>query len=94
MRAFDRIFLFSLILFCIMANSNKVICSYIAKEWIGSQSNRSFANEHNIDDSTVRKILELNEGKIEDYRIPVITLLKICESREITLSDFFKKLGL
>jgi len=77
-----------------MANSNKIICTYIAKEWIRDQSNRSFANEHNIDESTVRKILELYLGKINDYRIPVITLLKICESREITLSDFFKKLEL
>ena len=77
-----------------MANSNKIICTYIAIEWIRDQSNRSFANEHNIDESTVRKILELYLGKISDYRIPVITLLKICESREITLSDFFKKLGL
>lgn len=77
-----------------MANSNKIICTYIAKEWIGDISNRSFANDHNIDESTVRKIMELYEGKIEDYRIPVITLLKICEAREITLSDFFKLVGL
>lgn len=77
-----------------MINSNKKICTYIVKEWIGDTSNRSFVNNHNIDESTVRKIMELYEGKIEDYRIPVITLLKICEVREITLSDFFKKVGI
>jgi hypothetical protein len=77
-----------------MPKSNKIICSYIAKEWIGNQSNRSFANEHNIDESTVRKIKELKEGTIEDYKIPVSTLLKICEAREIKLSEFFKMIDL
>jgi hypothetical protein len=77
-----------------MLNSNKIICSYISKEWIRDSSNRAFANEHNIDESTVRKILELHESKIADYRIPVITLLKICEAREITLSEFFNMIGL
>jgi len=77
-----------------MVNRNKIICTYIAKEWIGDTSNRSFANDHNIDESTVRKIMELYEGKIDDYRIPVITLLKICEAREVSLSAFFKNIGM
>ncbi len=77
-----------------MNNSNKHICNYISKEWIGELSYRSFAINHGIDESTVRKIVELSEGKIENYKIPVFTLLKICEVRDIMLSEFFKKIGL
>jgi DNA-binding Xre family transcriptional regulator len=77
-----------------MTNSNKIICTYISKEWIGEYSHRSFAQEHNIDESTVKKIIDLSEGKIDNYKIPVITLLKICEAKKITLSDFFEKMGM
>jgi DNA-binding Xre family transcriptional regulator len=66
-------------------NVNKKVCNYIAKEWVKqSKSNRSFALDHNIDEKTVRKILQ-NEG----YRIPLKTLYKICESRSLKLKDFF-----
>ncbi len=69
-----------------MADINKRICNYIASEWISkSKSNRSFAIEHNIDEKTVRKILTK-----DGYRIPVKTLQKICEAREIKLSTFFE----
>lgn len=65
---------------------NKKVCNYIAKEWIRpSKSNRNFALDHNIDEKTVRKIL-----KEEGYRIPLHTLYKICESRNLKLKDFFK----
>ncbi len=69
---------------------NKKVCNYIAKEWISdSKSNRIFALDHNIDEKTVRKLL-----KEEGYIIPVATLYKICEAKEITLEDFFKKVGI
>jgi DNA-binding Xre family transcriptional regulator len=69
-----------------MVDINKRICNYIALEWINiSKSNRSFALDHNIDEKTVRKIL-LEDG----YRIPVKTLQKICDAREIKISAFFK----
>jgi len=69
-----------------MIDINKKICNYIVKEWIkDSKSNRSFAINHNIDEKTVRKILQ-NDG----YRMPVKTLQKICESRELKLAEFFK----
>ncbi|WP_397364517.1 helix-turn-helix domain-containing protein [Olleya sp. R77988] len=72
-----------------MIDINKKICNYIAKEWIStSKSNRSFALDHNIDEKTVRKIL-----KKEGYRMPVKTLQKLCEAREIKISDFFILLG-
>jgi len=69
---------------------NKLICNYISKEWISkSKSNRRFAIEHNIEEKTVRKILQP-----EGYEIPLITLIRICEAEEIKLSEFFKLLYL
>jgi len=73
-----------------MIDINKRICNYISSNWISeSKSNRSFAINHNIDEKTVRKIL-----KEEGYRIPINTLSKICESRELKLSSFFKLLDM
>lgn len=64
---------------------NKKVCNYIAREWINtSKSNRSFALDHNIDEKTVRKILQA-----DGYRIPLKTLSKICEAREVSLAEFF-----
>ena len=69
---------------------NRKVCNYIAKEWIKtSRSNRNFALDHNIDEKTVRKIL-----KDEGYRIPLKTLYKICESRNLKLEEFFKLIKL
>ena len=69
-----------------MVDINKRICNFIASEWVlHSKSNRSFALDHNIDEKTVRKILQ-EDG----YRIPVKTLQKICDAREIRLSQFFE----
>jgi DNA-binding Xre family transcriptional regulator len=68
----------------------KKICNYIANEWIStSMSNRSFAIDHNIDEKTVRKILSEDGSEI-----PIITLIRICEAKEIKLSDFFKLIEL
>jgi len=73
-----------------MVDINKHICNYVASEWIAmSKSNRSFAIEHNIDEKTVRKILQ-EDG----YRIPVKTLQKICDAREIKISGFFELINL
>ena len=73
-----------------MVDVNKRICNYITLEWVSSsKSNRSFALDHNIDDKTVRKILQEN-----GYRIPVKTLQKICDAREIRLSQFFELINL
>ncbi|MFY0602592.1 MAG: transcriptional regulator [Flavobacteriaceae bacterium] len=73
-----------------MSDINKKICNYIAFNWVAlSKSNRAFATEHNIDEKTVRKITSPS-----GYRIPVVTLEKICESREIKISDFFKLINM
>ena len=59
---------------------------YIATEWISkAKSKRSFALDHDIDEKIVRKIM-----KKEGYNIPLKTLHRICEAREIELSRFFK----
>ena len=73
-----------------MSEINKTICNYIAVEWISdSKSNRSFTIEHNIDEKTVRKIL-----REDGYEIPLLTLNRICEAKEIKISSFFELLDL
>jgi DNA-binding Xre family transcriptional regulator len=69
---------------------NKKICNYISKEWISkSKSNRNFALDHGVDEKIVRKIKKEN-----GYKIPVATLNRICEAREIKMSEFFKLIDL
>ncbi|WP_299553505.1 helix-turn-helix domain-containing protein [Seonamhaeicola sp.] len=73
-----------------MVDIDKKICNYIANEWVSkAKTKSSFAIDHNIDEKTVRKIVKEKEG----YRIPVKTLYKICEAREIKISEFFKMIG-
>ncbi|PWA09897.1 helix-turn-helix domain-containing protein [Flavobacterium laiguense] len=68
-----------------MEDIDDIICDYIYTNWVKPhKSQRSFGLDHNIDESTVRKIKEKN------YNIPVKTLHKICEARNIKLSEFFK----
>jgi len=71
---------------------NRAICLFITEEWInpflangGTQV--GFADNHNILESTVRKI-----KNTPNYRIPVETLFKICHEREVSMSDFFRQL--
>lgn len=75
-----------------MTTASNIICNYIYKNWIEPyKSQRSFALDHNIEETIVRKI-KSTALKIKDsnYNIPVNTLQKICESRNVKLSDFFK----
>tara|TARA_R110002049_G_scaffold57021_3_gene156805 strand:+ start:8139 stop:8372 length:234 start_codon:yes stop_codon:yes gene_type:complete len=76
-----------------MSEINMEICNFITREWLfpwlnEGQSHSSFANNHNIDESTVRKIKSKN-----GYRIPVETLNKICEAKNLKLSEFFQMVG-
>lgn len=67
-------------------NINFLISNAIS-EWIkDAKSNRDFGLNHDIDEKIVRRILDEKE-----YRIPVETLKKICDARQIKLSDFFKR---
>ncbi|MEC3906435.1 helix-turn-helix transcriptional regulator [Tamlana sp. 2201CG12-4] len=72
-----------------MVSLKKKICNYIAEEWISkSKSNRQFAEDHAIDEKVVRRIL-----KPEGSGISLTTLERICEAREIKISDFFQMIG-
>jgi hypothetical protein len=66
-----------------------VICEYINKEWIDhwKESIRAFATEHDIDEKTVRKIIDF---KKTPYSISLYTLEKMCNAKEITLEEFFR----
>jgi DNA-binding Xre family transcriptional regulator len=90
MRATARIIFLSLRVLCYMGNLDEIICKYLYNEWIATaKSQRSFAIDHNIEEVTVRKIKSVAlEGK--KYSIPVDTLARICEARNLKLSDFFK----
>jgi DNA-binding Xre family transcriptional regulator len=73
-----------------MGDLNRKICDYIAAEWIGeTQAKTEFALNHNIDEKTVRRIF--ND---KNYAITLYTLNKICEARNVKLSEFFKLLEL
>lgn len=77
-----------------MSNVNNKICLYIVKEWLTpwleeGKSQTSFANAHNVEESTIRKIKGNN-----NYRVPVETLYRICEARKVTLFEFFKEVGI
>jgi hypothetical protein len=65
------------------------ICDYISREWLGTreESIRAFATNHYIDEKTVRRI---KDWKKSPYKITLLTLEKICTSRDITLEEFFK----
>jgi DNA-binding Xre family transcriptional regulator len=61
-----------------MIDINEKICTYITKNWLipwlkENKSQNSFAKNHDIEESTVRKI-----KSDTTYRIPVETLYKIC----------------
>ena len=75
-----------------MSEANKIVCHYIYKNWIETyKSQRSFALDHGTEESIIRKIKNTALNiKNSNYNIPVNTLQKICEARNIKLSDFFK----
>lgn len=73
-----------------MIEANRKIVDFIANEWISqAKSQRSFALDHGIDEKTVRSI-----KNDDNYKISIETIIKICEARNIKLSDFFKLIGL
>jgi len=77
-----------------MGGINFKICSFIYTNWVlKASSQRSFALDHDIEESIVRKIKNtaLQKDGV-NYTIPVTTLKKICDSRHISLSNFFKEL--
>jgi DNA-binding Xre family transcriptional regulator len=72
-----------------MKLANKKIVEFIRDNWVIPMNNNSqFANDHNIDEKTVRRIRE-----DETYQISLITIQKICEAKELKLYEFFKKVN-
>ncbi|SHJ18353.1 helix-turn-helix domain-containing protein [Flavobacterium terrae] len=69
-----------------MIEVNRKIVDFIANEWVSkAKSQRSFALDHGIDEKTVRSI-----KNDETYKISLETIIKICEARNLKLSEFFK----
>lgn len=76
-------------LFVEMDKLSKSICSYIAQNWIEeSKSQRAFALDHAIDEKTVRRI-----KSDPNYSISLVTLKKICDARNLKLSQFLELIG-
>lgn len=77
-----------------MDSINVIICRYIYKNWIvNAQSQRAFASDHDIEESTVRKIKNTALGTNNtEYNIPINTLRKICVAEDLSLEEFFKRI--
>ncbi|MCM4167364.1 hypothetical protein KCTC52924_02946 [Arenibacter antarcticus] len=73
-----------------MKHSNRKIVEFIRDKWVEpTNNNNRFAKEHFIDEKTVRSIREN-----QNYQISLITILRICESKNLKLSEFFKMVGI
>lgn len=73
-----------------MKQANRKIVEFIRDKWvIPFDNNNLFAREHFIDEKTVRRIKEDDE-----YNISLITIIRICEAKNLKLSEFFKMVGL
>ncbi|MEG1199713.1 MAG: helix-turn-helix domain-containing protein [Algoriella sp.] len=73
-----------------MKSTNRIIVDYIKDEWVSkAKSQSSFAVEHNLDEKTVRSI-----KNDPNYNISFETINKICEAKNLKLSEFFKLTGL
>jgi len=75
-----------------MVSMNQKISQFIYNEWVlKSPSQRFFADSHSIDEGVVRKIKNAAKNQdFSEYDMPISTLEKICSSRDLKLSDFFK----
>jgi hypothetical protein len=73
-----------------MKVTNRKIVEFIRDMWVIPLNNNSqFATENNLDEKTVRRIRE--DGT---YQISLITVMRICEAKNIKLSKFFEMAGL
>lgn len=91
MRGKIRKIFFYKIFICLMLDLSADICNYINKEWIGrwEGSMRSFADEHDVDEKTIRQIIDF---KKTSYKISLYTLDKMCTARDLTLEEFFRQI--
>lgn len=73
-----------------MSDENRKIVDFIKEKYADPMNNNSkFAKENEIDEKTVRKIREDLQ-----YRIGLSTIIKICKNNNITLAEFFNKVGI
>lgn len=77
-------------LFVSMTEANRKIVEFIRDEWVIPMNNNSkFAVDHNIDEKTVRRIRD-----DENYQIALLTIMRICHAKNLTLASFFKMVGI
>jgi hypothetical protein len=73
-----------------MKSANRKIVEFIRDNWVIPTDNNSlFAKEHFIDEKTVRRIRD-----DKDYQITLLTIMRICEARNLKLYEFFKIVGI
>ena len=73
-----------------MKRSNRKIVEFIRDKWVNPlDNNNKFAKDHFIEEKTVRSIRDN-----EDYQISLITIMRICEAKNLKLSEFFKMVGI
>jgi len=73
-----------------MKRSNRKIVEFIRDKWVDPlDNNNKFAKDHFIEEKTVRSIRDN-----EDYQISLITIMRICEAKNLKLSEFFKMVGI
>lgn len=73
-----------------MNQANRKIVEFIRDKWvIPLNNNNLFAKEHFIDEKTVRRIREDDE-----YQVSLITIMRICEAKNLKLNEFFKMIGI
>lgn len=73
-----------------MKRTNRKIVDYINNEWLSkAKSLNSFAVEHSLDEKTVRRI-----KNDPNYTISLDTINKLCEARNLKLSEFYNLVGL
>lgn len=87
-----QLFFIKIINLIIMVSMNRKISLFIYNEWVvKSPSQRFFADSHTIDERVVRKIKKAAKSQdYIEYDMPISTLEKICLSRDLKLSAFFK----
>lgn len=73
-----------------MQKANRKIVEFIRDKWvIPTDNNNLFARNHGIDEKTVRRIREDNS-----YQIALVTIMRICEGKNLKLSEFFRMVGI
>lgn len=73
-----------------MKIANRKIVVFIRDKWVIPLNNNSqFASENDIDEKTVRRIRE-----DENYQISLVTIMRICEAKDLKLSVFFEMVGI